>query len=351
VSRTIVAAVVLVPLLVVCASRTGAPGGSDLDTAAQTLQTDLRGLENLEHLIFVVQENRSFDHYFGTYPGADGLDLRRDGVPRACIPDPVLGHCSRPYRSAKQLFKGGPHGHAAAVGDVNGGRMDGFVRVVSAKRQSCAFRRFEPACRPFLGPRLQPDVMSYVTRREIPNYWAYADAFVLQDRMFAPTDSWTLPAHLFLVSGWSASCADRLDPMSCTSNIDLRDPGDQHRYGRPPIYAWTDITYLLSEQGVEWAYYVGRGTCIDPPCDERAGRYGTTAPGKNPLPGFVDVVQGDQLGRIRSHEDFVAAACRRSPAIPSPISSTTNGSGIGRELTPVTTGTRWFCMISPSWVR
>ena len=68
--------------------------------------------------------------------------------------------------------------------------------------------RSSSACSPFVGPDLQPDVMSYVDRRDIPNYWAYADAFVLQDRMFAPTDSWTLPAHLFLVSGWSASCLD-----------------------------------------------------------------------------------------------------------------------------------------------
>jgi len=49
--------------------------------------------------------------------------------------------------------------------------------------------------------------LSYKTAREIPNYWTYARKFVLQDRMFAPADSWTLPAHLFLVSGWSAVCS------------------------------------------------------------------------------------------------------------------------------------------------
>ena len=67
--------------------------------------------------------------------------------------------------------------------------------------------------------------------------------------MFAPVDSWTLPSHLFLVSGWSAYCPDTTDPMSCRSDINLK--GD-HRwdYGHPPVYAWTDITWLLDEQHV-----------------------------------------------------------------------------------------------------
>jgi phospholipase C len=307
--RTALVALVIVPSVTMCSVGSGPPRELDRTSAGgDALQADLGGLEKIDHLIFIVQENRSFDHYFGTFPDADGIAFRRDGVPKDCIPDPVLGHCSRAYRSSTQFHNGGPHGHAAAVGDVNGGRMDGFIRVASAHEASCAHRRFDADCRPFLGPRLQPDVMSYVTRREIPNYWAYADRFVLQDRMFGPTDSWTLPAHLFLVSGWSASCTDRRDPMSCTSNIDLRDPGEQHRYGEPPIYAWTDITYLLNEQGVGWAYYVGVGTCVRSPCDEREGPYGITPSGKNPLPGFVDVVQNRELGRIRTHEDFVAAA-------------------------------------------
>src|SRR5207249_4941530 len=95
-----------------------------------------------------------------------------------------------------------------------------------------------------------------MTPGEIPNYWAYAEHFVLQDHMFAPSDSWTLPSHLFLVSAWSASCADPHDGMSCTSNIDLKNEAQIGRIGEPPVYAWTDITYLLNRAGVSWAYYV-----------------------------------------------------------------------------------------------
>jgi phospholipase C len=41
--------------------------------------------------------------------------------------------------------------------------------------------------------------MSTLTRQQIPNYWDYADHFTLEDHLFAPVDSWTLPSHLFLV--------------------------------------------------------------------------------------------------------------------------------------------------------
>jgi phospholipase C len=267
------------------------------------------GIETIDHLIFIVQENRSFDHYFGTFPGADGIDFRGDGTPAACVPDPILGHCSRPYHDDNQIQEGGPHDNPAAITDINGGAMDGFVKAALRHQSSCAYDRFAPDCQPFLGPQQQPDVLSYHTRADIPNYWAYANRFQLQDRMFAPTDSWTLPAHLFLVSAWSAYCPDPSDPMSCRSDIDLSKADQQHRYGRDPIYAWTDITYLLHKADVSWAYYVGRGTCVDPPCDDtRRGPYGTTPSGKNTLPGFTTVNENDQLGNIKWHSEFLRKA-------------------------------------------
>ena len=107
--------------------------------------------------------------------------------------------------------------------DVNGGAMDGFIRaaVNHTKGNHCvAPARFvQPNCS--VGPNGEPPLMGYFERPEIPNYWAYADTYLLQDRMFAPSDSWSLPSHLFLVSGWSAKCSDPRDPMSCTSDAKL----------------------------------------------------------------------------------------------------------------------------------
>jgi phospholipase C len=267
------------------------------------------GLETIDHLIFIVQENRSFDHYFGTFPGADGIDFKANGEPKACLPDPVLGHCSRPFASSEQIQFGGPHDNPAAITSIDHGAMDGFVRAAMEKTHTCAYDRFNPRCAGSLGPKDQPDVLSYHTRSDIPNYWAYAKHYQLQDRMFAPVDSWTLPSHLFLMSAWSALCPDPTDPMSCRSNIDLKGPGEQHRYGDDPNYAWTDITYLLHAAGVSWSFYVGKGTCSVPPCkDVKEGPYGTTPSGKNVLPGFTTVHEDDQLGNIQWHQDFLRQA-------------------------------------------
>jgi len=281
--------------------------GSPLLGSSGTLEaaSGIAGRPPLRHLVFIVQENRSFDHYFATYPGADGIPFRADGLPKVCIPDPVLGHCSRPYHSHSQIQQGGPHDHPAALADVNGGRMNGFV--VADTKCGTAAQRFLASCQAFEGPAGQPDVLSYHTRSDIPNYWAYADAFTLQDRMFAPTDSWTLPSHLFLVSGWSAACSAPHDPMSCSSNIDLTSASQRYHYRGPPVYAWTDITYLLDAAGVSWRYYVGQGTCIERPCHPD-GPWGSTAPGHNPLPGFTDVQAAGDLDHFPPHARFLEKA-------------------------------------------
>ena len=264
-----------------------------------------QGLEKIEHIIVIVQENRSFDHYFGTYPGADGIPMK-NGKPTVCLPNPFGRHCARPYHSTNLFQAGGPHNHPAAVTDVNDGKMNGFLRALGTAKYFCHVTPSRPGCEGFLGPRGQADVMSWHDRREIPNYWTYAKRFVLQDRMFAPTDSWTLPAHLFLVSGWSASCRDPSDPMSCRSNIILENERNRVSYGEEPRYAWTDITYLLHEAGVSWAYYIHPATCMDPPCAP-AGEPGTPSH-KNPLYGFTDVRENDQFGNIKTHTDYFAAA-------------------------------------------
>jgi phospholipase C len=268
----------------------------------------LKGLANIQHVIFVVQENRSFDHYFGTFPGAEGIPMTEDGKPRVCVPDPELGRCVRPYHDLTLVDEGGPHGHAHSVNDVNGGRMDGFVETLVNGPNFCADHRDAPSCQDHLGPAGQPDVMGYHTGREIPNYWRYAKTFVLQDRFFAPADSWTLPAHLFLVSGWAASCEDPRDPMSCRSDLELGGVVDLQRHGEhPAIYAWTDITYLLTENDVSWAYYVGEDTCLNPDAFCRRAREHGTPPAQNPLPAFTTVHEQRTFDRIQTHADFYEA--------------------------------------------
>ena len=161
-----------------------------------------------------MQENRSFDSYFGTYPGADGIPgLAGNPGTVPCIPDPLRHHCVQPYHDASPLNNGGQHGHGSAVGDINGGKMNGFiVQAEGGKAEACKLHFDSPYCSRH--PK-RPDVMGYHDWREIPNYWDYANQFVLQDHMFQSDTSWSMPQHLYLVSGWSAKCAIEGDPMSC----------------------------------------------------------------------------------------------------------------------------------------
>jgi phospholipase C len=257
------------------------------------------GLTKLDHLIFIVQENRSFDHYFGTFPRANGLP-RKGGRVDVCIPNPKLGRCARAYRTTAQRSLGGPHDEEASAIDIDGGRMDGFARATGIHR--CFTAPSTPFCRPLTGPDGQPDVVSYHTAESIPNYWTYARNFVLEDRMFGPQDSWTLPAHLYLMSGWSAACRHPKNVDTCRSNVDLEDPRYVWTYGEEPVYGWTDITRLLDDEGVSWGYFVGDGTCWDPPCAPVKG--GSSAPARNPLPGFVKSARTDLEDNILTHTRF-----------------------------------------------
>jgi phospholipase C len=304
-----------------CASTAalGAAGAASHE-APRAPEVALRGIEKIKHVVLIFQENRSFDHYFGTYPGAEGIPTDR-GVPLVCSKDPKTGRCLAPYHDRRDRNVGGPHNHLNAIRDINRREMDGFVGQARAVlRKSCGPDPNQPGC--VKGGRI--DVMGYHTAREIPNYWAYARNFVLQDHMFQPNTSWSLPAHLFKVSAWSARCTKQHDPKSCINAI--QDPGSppgepQNVDGRRPIYAWTDITYLLHEHDVSWRYYVFKGN--EPDCRDdgaifcRGVRQNAKTPGIwNPLPWFDTVRRNGQLRNITSVDQFFKAARRgQLPAV------------------------------------
>jgi phospholipase C len=232
------------------------------------------GIHKIKHIIVIMQENRSFDHYFGTFPGADGIPA---GV---CLPDPRSGGCQKPYVDHHDSNGNDPHNQKDFVADVNGGKLDGFVSA--AENKLCKSQ----------GP-CHTDVMGYHVASDIPNYWAYAKNFVLQDHFFEAAGSWSLPAHLLIVSGWSAQCADPDDPMSCktSSNPPDREPG------KPTPFAWTDLTYLLHKHHVSWGYYLDHGAVAD---HHLNGVWKIW----NVLPGFTDVHKDHQTQNIRTLNVF-----------------------------------------------
>src|SRR5262249_17617609 len=148
--------------------------------------------------------------------------------------------------------------------------------------------------------------------------------YVLQDRMFEPNYGWSLPAHLFEVSAWSARCSVPTDPESCRN--DLSDPPNgpavtRKRYPNGPLYGWTDLTYRLPRARVSWGYYVVPGE--EPDCSEgglldcHPRRLNASTPSVwNPLPDFTTVRRDGQLGNIRPMTSFVReATAGRLPAV------------------------------------
>lgn len=322
-----------------------------------------RGIHTIRHVIVVMQENRSFDSYFGTFPGADGIPAR-NGHFTACVPDPRSGGCQRPYHDPALVNGGGPHDAGPARRDADGGRMDGFLRMAeSSGGRGCG------ATTGVCSPSSPPDVMGYHDASEIPNYWRWAHDFTLQDHMFESVDSWSLPSHLFLVSGWSARCSVRDDPASCRNDIQLDGfhtsqiagqgrgavvrPGlrpltrclaghgvplrgfglDLHNPAMPRAlaacrtlaprrvvkrlapdanYAWTDLTYLLHRAGVSWRYYVHGG--LQPDCENGnanctpAKQSARTPEIWNPLPAFTTVKRDHQVGDVQDVSRYFATA-------------------------------------------
>jgi phospholipase C len=260
------------------------------------------GIHRIEHVIVIMQENRSFDEYFGTYPGADGIPK---GV---CVPDPANGGCVRPFHDPNDVDRGGPHDRASAVADVDGGAMDGFVGQAERAPARCTSPT-DPAC----GAGGRGDVMGWKDARDIPNYWKYAKSFVLQDHMFEPVDAWSLPSHLYLVSAWSAACEAGGPASTCTNQPDRPVLHRGAVDGSATDYEWTDVTYLLHEHHVSWRYYIAQGT--QPDCDDDAAvtcapkpQRALTPEAWNPLPDFRTVHEDGQVGNVQPADAYFAAA-------------------------------------------
>jgi phospholipase C len=273
-------------------------GAAALASPAAASATPAEGIHNIQHVVMVMQENRTFDSYFGTYPGANGIPK---GV---CLPDPAHKSCGRPYHNAQDQNVGAPHGTESARLDINEGKMDGFISVAQAK-QKCPN---VGACSPCTEQQQTNciDVMGYHDAREIPNYWTYGQNYVLDDNMFASGASWSVPEHLFIVSGWSARCDGLHNPLECTETLNSERP----KNGK---YEWTDLTYLLNKAKVSWRYFLFEGSEPDCASDESItctpGSQSPQTPGIwNPLRSFEDVKTDGQLGNIQSISNYYADA-------------------------------------------
>src|ERR1700687_6211566 len=102
------------------------------------------GIHKIQHVVVIMQENRSFDEYFGTYPGVTGLPMK-NGQFTTCVPDPATGQCVKPYHDPADVNGGGPHSQSSAITDIHGGKMDGFIAEAEQAKKYCV-NSTDPNC-------------------------------------------------------------------------------------------------------------------------------------------------------------------------------------------------------------
>jgi phospholipase C len=215
----------------------------------------------IEHFVFIVKENRTFDHMFGRMPGVDGAT---EGV--TCDGTRI------PLRRAPDRTTGVDHSFVAGLTAVNGGEMNCFDRL-----RGDADRR-----------------NAYVQYREedIPNYWAYARRFALADRFFSSVYGPTTIEHMWLVASQSDRfvdlvrpeqagegpqwefCDDPLERMWSFEKMSEREEDiayeleerpaiiellDRFWIERPPCTDIKVLPDLLEKHGISWRYYFSGG--------------------------------------------------------------------------------------------
>ena len=197
----------------------------------------LRSLRQIEHVLILMQENRSFDHYYGTLPGVAGFD-DPDAItlstgrsvfyqPDAVHPDGYL----LPFRlDTKTTNAASTRSTTHAWGPQhlswNNGLMDNWM----------------PAHRAADGPMTGPLAMGYYTREDLPFHYALADAFTVCDRYFCSAFGPTHPNRVIAFSG--------------TADPDGTAGGPVVSNAVPAPFRWTTYPERLQAAGVSWRYYV-----------------------------------------------------------------------------------------------
>jgi phospholipase C len=232
----------------------------------------------LQHIIFFIQENHSFDNYFGTFPGANGFpqNLVVPDNPRnlglgyarpfhlsSSTPvliwgdelPPGIGEPSQlPDHSGLSMIAASPdpddnplpvpfhfsnesaddccdNGHQIALTDYDNGLMDGFI----------------------LGEQSNL-TMGYYDRTNIPYYWNYAGNYTLDDNFFSSEIGPSLPNHLYIASGANGP-VNFTAPWVANGGIVENTPTDAELLNE--TYSWETLAQELSAKSISWTWYTG----------------------------------------------------------------------------------------------
>jgi phospholipase C len=232
---TLALAVVLLGAAAACSESPGPPHGAraNRDTGRKASAYPTRW--PIKHVIFIIKENRSFDQYFGLFPGADGATTgkTKTGV--------IPLHRGIPDKLQHDLL----HGYTTALSSYDHGKMDGFAWDQWSRKY--AYSEALPS--------------------DIPNYWHWAKQFVLADKFFASAQGPSFPNHLFTIAAQSGGTHENpkrlgmhgaqwtwgCDAPSFT-NVQVYD-SEGHTEWVPPCFDFLTEGDLLRRAGIPWAYY------------------------------------------------------------------------------------------------
>jgi len=199
----------------------------------------------IQHVIVVMQENRTFDNYFWTYPGQVGFD------PGLCMPlnpsNPSLG-CIKPRLAPSAALSGDlPHDWTSSWAAYDNGSMNGFL---SSARDNSA-------------------VMDYYDNQTLPTLWTYAKDYVLADQFFSSVKSYSQPNHWYMIAGNSPqvslyqgstqekrACYDSATGQLTLATCSYIDQAQE-------IQTMAD---LFNAHGISWKYYdspIPHGATLD----------------------------------------------------------------------------------------
>jgi phospholipase C len=193
--------------------------------------------KNIQHVVIVVQENRTFDNLFSGFPGADSATI---GISYGQI----VPLNAVPLESGVDV----DHSHPGWWADWDNGKNDGFAHVSS----------YPIPYYPY----------AYVPQNETAQYWTLAQKYVLADRMFQSNSGPSFPAHQYIIAGQSAYADE--NPTSGTtswgcdspsgSRVTLVGPNGTDLPGPYPCFDYQTIGDLMDQAKVSWQYYAPSDT-------------------------------------------------------------------------------------------
>lgn len=198
-----------------------------------TCGTRARDISQIRHTVFIMKENRTFDHYFGQFPGANGATSGTTSTGQT-IP---LARVVNPANLANLC-----NGWLCALQAMDGGRMDAFDLISGGSL----------------------DAYTQLAQQDIPNYWAYAQRFTLADAYFTSVHGPSFPNELYAIAAQSGGVIDNGSDygagVACDGSpaevvTELHPDGTTTQIS--PCFDFPTLPDRLATKGISWMNYGG----------------------------------------------------------------------------------------------